>query len=229
MTGVLLFDFDGLILDTETTDFESWAQAYREHGAELPRDLWVETIGTDGSGFQPFTYLCEAAGRQLDERAVRSRRSSRRDAMVASLRPLPGVLDWIRAARDRQMGVAVVSSSPTDWVAQHLDNVAMTPLFDFLMTADRVERAKPHPELYLRALAEYGVPATEAIALEDSPHGVAAARAAGIFCVAIPGPMTRSLSFDAADLVLDSLASRSLAAVLGARGESTRTAGIGSE
>ena len=123
----------------------------------------------------------------------------------------------------------IVSSSPADWVTQHLDHVAMTPLFDFLMTADRVERAKPHPELYLRALAEYGVPATEAIALEDSPHGVAAARAAGIFCVAIPGPMTRSLSFDAADLVLDSLASRSLAAVLGARGESTRTAGIGSE
>ncbi len=134
--------------------------------------------------------------------------------MVAALRPLPGVLSWIRAARDRQMGVAVVSSSPADWVARHLENVGMDLLFDFLMTFDRAERAKPHPELYLRALGEYGFEGRDAVAVEDSPHGVTAAKAAGIYCIAVPGPMTCHLPFEAADLVLSSLASRSLDVVL---------------
>lgn len=213
----LLLDFDGLILDTETTDFESWAAIYREYGTELPRDRWVETIGSDGSGFAPFAHLRELTGLDLDENEVRSRHRPRRDAMVAALRPLPGVLDWIQAARDREMGVAIVSSSPTDWVERHLENVAMDLLFDFLMTFDRVDHAKPHPQLYQRALSEYGFGAGDAIAVEDSPHGVSAAKAAGIFCVAVPGPMTCHLSFEAADEVLDSLASRSLEAVVEGR------------
>jgi len=112
------------------------------------------------------------------------------------------------------MGVAIVSSSPARWVEQHLESVGTHALFDFLMTFDRADNAKPHPELYLRALAEFELGAEDAIAVEDSPNGVAAANAAELFCVAVPGPMTRSLSFEHADLVLDSLASRSLSAVL---------------
>lgn len=221
MARALLLDFDGLILDTETTDFESWADLYRQYGAELPRDLWVQAIGSDGSGFQPFAHLCEATGLELDERDVRGRRRPHRDAMVAALRPLPGVIDWIRGARDRQMGVAIVSSSPASWVEQHLEKVGMESLFDFWMTLDRVERAKPHPELYLRALEEYGFEAADVLAVEDSPHGVCAAKAAGIFCIAVPGPMTRHLPFEAADMVLGSLASRSLDEVLQSRGFSS--------
>jgi HAD superfamily hydrolase (TIGR01509 family) len=137
--------------------------------------------------------------------------------MVAALRPLPGVLDWIQAARERDMGVAIVSSSPVGWVERHLENLAMVSLFDFLMTFDRVDHAKPHPQLYERALAEYGFEARDAIAVEDSPHGVSAAKAAGIFCVAVPGPMTCHLPFEMADELLDSLASRSLHAVVTGR------------
>lgn len=222
MTRALLLDFDGLILDTETTDFESWAQAYREYGVELPRDRWVAAIGSDGSAFAPFVHLCEMTGLDLDETEVRARRSPRRDAMVAALSPLPGVADWIRAARDREMGVAVVSSSEVDWVAGHLAHIGLDSHFDFLMTVDRADHAKPHPDLYRRALAEYGIAADEAIAVEDSPNGVAAAKAAGIFCVAAPGPMTQGLPFDAADLVLDSLSERSLGSVLDARELSPR-------
>ena len=218
MAGALLFDFDGLILDTETTDFESWAHVYREYGAELPRDLWQQAIGTDGSGFAPFAHLCEVTGCCLDEEETQAIRRPRRDEMVAALRPLPGVVDWIRAAREREMGVAVVSSSPDWWVEGHLERVGLRSLFDFLMTIDRAENAKPHPELYSRALMEYGFEADSAIAVEDSPNGVAAAKGAGILCVAVPGPMTRNLCFDAADLVLESLAARPLEAVLRERG-----------
>ena len=217
LAGALLLDFDVLILDTETTDFESWASVYRDYGVELPRDRWLQAIGSDGSGFNPFAHLCEATGEALDERKVRAIRGPRRDSMVAVLRPLPGVVEWIRAARARQMGVSIVSSSPADWVRQHLENVGMNPLFDFLMTFERVQHAKPHPELYLRALAEYSIEARDAVAVEDSPNGVEAAKAAGIFCVAVPGPMTCGVPFEAADVVLDSLAARSLDVVLEGR------------
>jgi HAD superfamily hydrolase (TIGR01509 family) len=217
MSKALLLDFDGLVLDTETTDFESWAEVYREHRVELPRDRWERAIGSDGSGFAPFEHLCELTGLALDETEVRARRRPRRDAMVAGLRPLPGVEDWIRAARERGMGVAIVSSSPTWWVEQHLEGVGMHAHFDFLMTVDRADNAKPHPELYLRALAEFQLSAADALAVEDSPNGVQAAKAAQLFCVAVPGPMTRRRSFEHADLLLDSLESRSLETVLTAR------------
>jgi putative hydrolase of the HAD superfamily len=81
-------------------------------------------------------------------------------------------------------------------------------------TADEVNRVKPHPDLYFHALARTGVSADRALAVEDSPNGTHAAKTARLFCVAVPGPMTRGLDFSAADLVVDSLADRSLESVV---------------
>jgi putative hydrolase of the HAD superfamily len=85
-----------------------------------------------------------------------------------------------------------------------------------LATRDRVARSKPDPELYRLALSELGVSAAEALAVEDSPNGVAAAKAAGLFCVAVPNPLTADLALDGADVVLTSLADRSIRDVTGA-------------
>jgi beta-phosphoglucomutase-like phosphatase (HAD superfamily) len=98
-------------------------------------------------------------------------------------------------------------------VHEHLERVSLREHVDFLKTRDDVPRAKPHPDLYVHALEHLGVHKSRAIALEDSPNGLAAAKAAGLFCVAVPGPMTRELCFDNADLVLESLAEQSLASV----------------
>lgn len=211
----LIFDFDGLILDTESTDFEAWARLYREHGHELPRERWVETIGTAGGAWDPVAHLGELIGRDLDSESVRAERRPVRDTLVRELDPLPGVVDWLEAARARGLALAIASSSEADWVVRHLRHVGLDHYFAEIVTADQVERAKPSPDLYQRALAKLEVAADDALALEDSAHGLAAARAAGLRCVAVPGPMTRHLDFAGAALVLDSLAERTLDSVRG--------------
>jgi HAD superfamily hydrolase (TIGR01509 family) len=214
MIETLLLDFDGLIVDTETTDFESWRLVYQEHGAELPRDDWVAAIGTDGSAFDPLSVLQGLVGRRLEAEDVRARRRAHREELFDSLEPLPGVLDWLEAATERGISVSIVSSSPRWWVEQHLGRVGLRDPFRFLTTADDVERVKPHPDPYQHSLRLHGCRPSAAVAVEDSPAGLSAAKAAGLFCVAVPGPMTRGLAFADADLQLDSLAERSLGSVI---------------
>ncbi len=214
MIEALLLDFDGLVVDTETTDYETWRSVYQDHGVELPRDRWVASIGTDGSGFVPLQHLSELLGGEINEDAVTTARRTHREALFASLRPLPGVVDWMTDAREAGLRIGVVSSSPTVWVEDHLARVALRGHVDFLMTRDDVARVKPHPDLYLRALEHVGTRPDRAIAVEDSPNGLRAAKAAGLFCVTVPGPMTRNLAFESTDLMLGSLAERSLASVM---------------
>jgi len=209
----LIFDFDGLILATESTDFEAWAMLYREHGQTLPRERWVATIGTDGAAFDPVAHLGELLGRTLDAETVRSERRPVRDALVRALDPLPGVVDWLDAARSHGLPLAIASSSPREWVVRHLRQAGLEHYFAEIVTRDRVERAKPHPDLYQMALEKLGVAPADGLALEDSPNGLAAARAAGLRCVAVPGPMTRHLDFDGATLLLESLGERTLESV----------------
>jgi HAD superfamily hydrolase (TIGR01509 family) len=201
----LLFDFDGLILDTETPSFGSWRELYREHGQELTLERWSAAVGTIG-GFDPVAHLEELAG-PIDRDAVLPRRQAR-DLELCDVEELrPGVLDYLEEARRRGLSTAIVSSSSRSWVDRHLARLERSEHFDDIVTADGdVSRAKPLPVLYLEALERLGVRSDEAVAFEDSPNGVRAAKAAGIFCVAVPNGVTASLGLDEADLVVASLA-----------------------
>ncbi|HEY8155618.1 MAG TPA: HAD-IA family hydrolase [Myxococcota bacterium] len=210
----LILDFDGVILDTETTDFESWNAVYREHGVRLPRDEWVQAIGSDGKAFDPVARLSALTGRPLEAAALREARRRVREGMLLRLEPLPGVVAWIEHALGRGMQLAIASSSPLSWVEGHLERAGLRRHFAELVTSEQVPRVKPDPALYLRTLSILDVAPSEALAVEDSPHGVAAARAASLKCVAVPGPMTRGCDFRQADLRLDSLSERSLEDVL---------------
>jgi beta-phosphoglucomutase-like phosphatase (HAD superfamily) len=99
-------------------------------------------------------------------------------------------------------------------VAGHLERVNLLDRFCCIKCSDEIPQAKPHPALFLAVLEATGVPPSNAIVLEDSPNGIAAAAAAGIFCVAVPNPITRSLALNRADLLLDSLADMPLARIV---------------
>jgi beta-phosphoglucomutase-like phosphatase (HAD superfamily) len=102
--------------------------------------------------------------------------------------------------------LGIVSSNDRVWVDVHLSRLEIADTWDVIITADGdTERAKPNPAMYVEALTALGVGPTEAVALEDSPHGVAAAKAAGIFCVAIPNEVTAELDLSGADLTVGSL------------------------
>jgi HAD superfamily hydrolase (TIGR01509 family) len=200
----LLFDFDGLIIDTETPSLASWRKLYDEHGQELTLERWSAAIGTVG-GFDPLAHLEELAG-PIDREAVRARRLEHDLALCDVEELRPGVLDYLEEARRRGLATAIVSSATRRWIDRHLTRLERAEHFDAIVTADGdVARAKPLPVLYLEALAELGVAADDAVAFEDSPNGVRAAKAAGLFCVAVPNSVTAALGLDEADVVVPSL------------------------
>jgi len=204
-----LFDFDGLILDTEFASRAGWERLYQEHGHELPADMWATLVGTTHAPWSPMEHLEELVGEPLEREELNERRRSHELALIEAEELRPGIAEYFAAARERGLKRAIVSSSNRDWVDMHLERLEEAVGWDAICTADRdPARAKPAPTLYLEALDVLDVTADEAVAFEDSPNGVLAAKAAGLFCVAIPNEVTRDLGLaDAgADLVLDSLA-----------------------
>lgn len=206
----LVFDFDGLILETEIPVLESWRRVYEDHGVELPMATWLETIGTADHDFDPFAHLQELVGRPLEREPMQSRRILHRDAILHAQETLPGVRDYIEEGRRMGLKMAVASSSRRRWVVGHLERLGIHEHWDAVMTADDVERTKPDPALYLAAVEAMGVTPTEAIAFEDSRNGVLAAKAAGLWCVGVPANLTRNMNLSAADVILGSLSDLSL-------------------
>jgi HAD superfamily hydrolase (TIGR01509 family) len=203
----LLFDFDGLLLDTETPSRRAFEDLYREHGHELPHERWATVIGTLGAEFEPYSHLEELVGKGLDRGLLDARRRAREDELCDLEDLRPGIADYLAEADRRGLARAIVSSSSRDWIDRHLDRLGHANGWHAIVTADGdPERAKPRPTLYLEGLERLGLAADEAIAFEDSPNGVRAAKGAEVFCVAIPNPATRTLALGEADLILESLA-----------------------
>jgi HAD superfamily hydrolase (TIGR01509 family) len=220
MIKALIFDFDGLILDTETPEYEAWRDIYREFDQVLDLETWGQIVGgMAASDFRPLPHLQTLTGRDLTPLNLAARASERNLASIAALPPLPGVLAMLRAARHQGLKLAVASSSPHRWVDGHLARLGLADFFEVVRCADDVSRTKPEPELYLSALDALGVSPLEAIAFEDSPHGVTAARCAGMFVVAIPNQVTAQLNIVGENLCLGSLAELSLEALLSKVGE----------
>jgi HAD superfamily hydrolase (TIGR01509 family) len=209
----IVFDFDGLILDTEEPVYRSWLEVYEAHGEELPFERWVQIVGSTTTGFHPQHHLEERLGRPLS-REVLDRRVGRRTEMILAQRLLPGILQRLDEARDLGLRLGVASSSTREWVSGHLARLGILERFDCLRCRDDVANAKPEPDLYLAVLDCLGVGADEAIAIEDSPNGVAAAKRAGMRCVAIPNSITARLDLSHADVLLNSLADVTLKQLL---------------
>ena len=154
-----LFDFDGLILDTELAARAGWEWLYREHGHELPEDLWATLVGTTHAAWDPRAHLEELVGEPLDWEALNERRYAHEIALIEAEELRPGIADYLAAARRHGLKRAVVSSSTRHWVDMHLERLEEAVGWDAICTADGdPARAKPAPTLYLEALELLGVP-----------------------------------------------------------------------
>jgi HAD superfamily hydrolase (TIGR01509 family) len=219
----LLFDFDGLIVDTESPSLAAWRWLYAQHEQELTLDRWSAAIGTVG-GFDVLTHLESLVGTPL-EREILQARKLEHELMLAEAEQLrPGVAEYLADAERLGLRKAIVSSSERKWIDGHLRRLEQASGWEAIVTADGDRtRAKPSPMLYLEALERLSLRAEEAIALEDSPNGVRAAKAAGLWCVAVPNAVTAGLGLEEADLVLESLAALPLATLLERMPEARKT------
>ncbi|MEN3308453.1 MAG: hypothetical protein V7603_4655 [Micromonosporaceae bacterium] len=202
--AAILLDFDGLLCDTERAAFRSWQELYRWLGHEFPPHTWADMCGRSAGAETGLADLAGRLGRPVHpwEHAWRLRRK----AELAEQEPLrDGVGELLRAAVERGTPVAVVSSSPREWVHHHLRRLGVLRRLATVVTGEDAARHKPAPDLYLVAVGRLGVAATAAVAFEDSATGVRAAVAAGLCCVAVPSAVGDRDALSGAHLVLDDL------------------------
>ncbi len=208
MIKCLVFDFDGLILDTETSELTMWKELFEQHGCQLDENFWRTQIGLPLHKFNPTLYLEETVGRKLDREQMKAFRSRRARELNDSKTALPGVEEYLHQAQARGIKCAVASSSDRNWVQGHLERLHLYPLFSTLVCSEDTDLHKPNPDPYLEAVRRLECTPGEGIAFEDSPNGLNAAIAAGLFSVAVPGPLTDHFDFSKADLVIPSIANQ---------------------
>jgi HAD superfamily hydrolase (TIGR01509 family) len=204
----ILFDFDGLILDTESPVYQAWAEKFQEYGRQLSIEEWAKIVGRSHKEKGPIEGFLDSLPNHQKETIVQEV-SHRERELVQQQKPLPGAVELIKGARKKGLKLGVVSSSDRAWVHFHLERLGLLDEFDYTSCEEDVEEAKPHPALYQLGLQKTGLPAEKVLALEDSPHGVLAAKRAGLYCIAVLNPVTKRLPFynngGKPDLMLESL------------------------
>jgi HAD superfamily hydrolase (TIGR01509 family) len=207
MLRALVFDFDGLILDTETALIDAYGDVHGAHGVPFDKPLFTRSVGHADYAFDPWRAFGPEADRvRLEaERQVFNR--SRNHAQAV----LPGVTDLIDEGRKAGLSIALASNSSHAHVEGHLGRLGLLDRFGFLACRDDVKAPKPEPDLYRLVLGHLGIRGHEAVAFEDSHTGTLAAKRAGLWVVAVPNVSTGHHDFGNADIRATSLADCRLA------------------
>ena len=200
----LLFDFDGLILDTEWPIYESYVLLYREHGHELSLETYVQCIGSDFQSWSPEEHLESLTGRNFDWPTINESRNRWIREELANYSPFPGITASLEVVERTGLRTAVVSSSSHHWVDGWLDHHDLAGRFEGTICRGDAPRIKPAPDLYLEAARQLEVEPTECLVIEDSHNGMRAAHEAGMTVWAIPNRITAVSDFSAAAKVLRS-------------------------
>jgi putative hydrolase of the HAD superfamily len=208
----IIFDFDGLIIDTETAWYEAYKEALGFYNADLPLDEFAKCIGTHDTVL--FEYFKSQLGESCNVQEIESRASDIHRVKMATVQAREGVKEYLEEAKSSGYRIALASSSSREWVTHFLGELGLLEYFESITTRDDVENVKPAPDLYLKAVKRLNISPSEAIAFEDSLNGLNAAVAAGLKCVIVPNPVTESLTFEKHEIRLKSMAERSLAEVI---------------
>jgi len=208
-----LFDNDGLLLDTESLWTRAEVALFARYGRTFTDDHKRRLLGTA----QPRQGLLLAE--MLDEPPEAGPRLSAdlndlaMDAIDHGVEPMPGALAILARVREAGLTLGLASNSPRPFVRGTIGAAGIADAFDAILTGDDVAHPKPAPDLYLELAARLGADPARCVALEDSPTGVSAARAAGAFTIGIPS--FPGVTLDDADLVCESLNDPRVAEILG--------------
>jgi len=189
----VVFDFDGLIVDTESLWFDVFRETMLEYECDLKIEDFAVCVGTNADVL--YTKLSELARKPIDRSVIQKVTDERYKEKIHELELREGVLNYLQAAKERGLKIGLASSSSRKWVVEFLHQFGIQDYFEVIKTSDDVKKVKPDPELYLQAVEELGVHAREALAFEDSKNGLIAAVQAGLHCIIVPNRVTRLLDF----------------------------------
>ncbi|WP_078596306.1 HAD family hydrolase [Evansella clarkii] len=210
MIKALIFDCDGLLIDTETVQYHAFCEIYESHGLDLPLDLYVQCVGSSFADFDPFNHLKINSAQNVDLKEMQAELTAKITEAMKKEKLRSGVQEYLESAKEKGLKLGIASSSTREWVLGHLEKFDIIKYFDVIHTRDDVEKVKPDPELYNKTLSTLGVHANETIIFEDSLNGLKAAKAAGASCVIVPNKVTAKLPFENHDIKLNSMSDRSL-------------------
>jgi HAD superfamily hydrolase (TIGR01509 family) len=202
MIRALIFDFDGLILDTETALIDAYGDVHGAHGVPFDRPLFTRSVGHADYAFDPWRGFDPSA----DRGSLEVERIAFNRARNLAQRVLPGFEELVSAARAAGLKVGLASNSSHAHVKGHLSRLGLADRFDFIACREDVAAPKPEPDLYRLVLEKFGLRGHEAIAFEDSHTGTLAAKRAGLWVVAVPNASTSHHDFAHVDLQVASLA-----------------------
>jgi putative hydrolase of the HAD superfamily len=212
MISAIIFDFDGLIIDTETAWYEAFKEAMNFYQADLPLSEFAKCIGTDDTAL--YAFITETLGERCDLADIKERANSIHKIKMVEAKAREGVQAYLDEAKALGLKIGLASSSSREWVTHFLGELGLLNYFEVIVTRDDVEKVKPAPDLYSKAVTDLKIDAKNAIAFEDSLNGLTAAVAAGLKCIIVPNPVTEALIFEKHVLRLKSMAEKSLVDVI---------------
>jgi len=204
----ILFDMDGLVLDSEALYTRFWREAANSMGFPMtvPQSLGMRSLGKKLG--QP--YLENLFGPTVDYAALRSKRIELMDAYVAEhgIATKPGIYELLDYMEQHGIVGAIASSSPMEFIERHLSSANLLHRFQKLCSGHTIPNGKPAPDIYLLAARELNLKPEECLALEDSPTGILSAYRAGCLPIMIPDldqpeEETQKLLFAKADSLAD--------------------------
>jgi HAD superfamily hydrolase (TIGR01509 family) len=209
----VIFDFDGLVFDTETPHYNILNELFKEHGCEFPITRWQQEIGTQ-SGFSPFKYLEKKINRKVDHDELEKRFKEKFQEILLETEVRPGVEEYLFEAKDLGLKIGLASSSNREWVTNHLQELNLLHHFQCIKTSDDVEYVKPNPELYLETAKCLGLKENECLVFEDSANGALAAKRASMKCVIVPNQVTEAMDFCEVESRINSMSDISLREII---------------
>ncbi len=203
--SAVLFDFDGVLVDTEWAIYDAWHRTFARHGHPLPLETYNRCIGSDFETWSPKSHLEDLTGKSFDWHDLDSRRQEAIRHDLSGRGPMPGVVEILEKLSSSRTPRAVVSSSSHHWVDGWLEKLALAASFDQIVCRGDAPKIKPAPDLYLEAARRLGVPSRDCLVIEDSLNGMHAAKAAGMPVWIVPNRVTACMDFSFADAVFPSL------------------------
>ena len=203
MVKTILWDNDGLLVDTEQLYFSATRDVLSEVGIELTLDMFVRISLTHGQSAFDL-----AAEQGVSQEAIVKLREKRNRRYADLLKEGVPILDGVKVTLSQLLGkvaMGVVTGSRREHFEIIHQHSGLLPYFDLVLTREDYRRSKPDPDPYLTAIKTYGIEREHCLVVEDSERGLAAARAAGIRCIVVPNPLTKEGDFSGAYRVFQTI------------------------